>query len=189
MTQPKVKRVLYAALAAVVLALAPSFLGGCTPWATYPAIEGATGAKNPTMQPIPNLMAEGIWHAYVRDRGGDSRDIVFNLPPDTPAIVYESVQKKLGGGRPMTEPGEPAYHVTEVRIRATEAEVDVIRPGDGTPQQVTLFFKQDVIKGYQLARTRAWRYPVSTPWPAYPAVAPEEAHAGASDDAERGDTD
>ena len=59
-------------------------LGGCTMWATYPPIEGAPAIDHPKLSPIPDLMADAIWHAYEED--GQPAPLVFNLPPGTPRV-------------------------------------------------------------------------------------------------------
>ena len=141
-------------------------LAGCTPWATYPPIEGAVSFHNPALEPIPTLMAEAIGHVYLSDeRAGE---LVINLPPDTPAKIYDRVIARLGDGRPMQTDADRAYHVYELRLRANEAEIDVIHPGNGgAPELLTLSFKQELFKGWQLKRTRRWRLHVEAPPPYY----------------------
>ncbi len=140
---------------------------GCTPWATYPPVEGSVDLSDPDLSPIPELMADAIRYTHTRD--GREGEIVFNLPPGTPRSVYQAVIKRLGEGRAMTDPAEVAYHVTEIRVRTLESEVDVIhaRPDDGTPEQMTIAFRQNLLTGFRVERVRAWRYPVDVPPPHY----------------------
>jgi len=161
------------------LALAVS---GCTPWATYPPLEGATGINDPALHPIPDVMGEAIWYVHTQDVDDPANkygggELVFNLPPGTPAAVYDKVVTKLSGdARPMTDPSETAYHVTEIRLRASTAEVDVIHPtASGAPELVTVKLRQQPFSGFGTVDIRRWRYTVSVPAPSYPWVAPEVA--------------
>ncbi|MBT8485089.1 MAG: hypothetical protein HKO59_03195, partial [Phycisphaerales bacterium] len=86
------------------------------------------------------------------------------------------VMDKLGGGSPMRDASQDAYHVTNVRIRTVDAEVDVIRRNDmGDPELLTLTFKQNLLKGYMVQDVRVWRYEVDEPPPYY---VPETMRAG-----------
>jgi len=157
-------------LPAVLLVL----IAGCTPYGTYPPIEGATSLNDPKLAPIPGLMAEALWYAYEHDR--PNAPLVFNLPPGTPASVYDKVTTKLGVEcYAMSQPGEPAYHVVEVRVRGTDAQVDVVQRGpDGRPQLMTVYFQQK-IDGIKVTSARRWRIHVVEPLPHYvpPPVEPE----------------
>jgi hypothetical protein len=141
-------------------------IAGCTPWATYPPIEGAIDISRPGLRPIPDLMASSIWHVY--DSDGRVGQIVFNLPEFTPASVYDSVIVRLDGAEPMRYPDQQAIHVAEVRVRAMEAEVDVIHLGEGgVPELITLGFKKNLLDGYRVASERPWRIRVDMPPPHY----------------------
>jgi hypothetical protein len=166
----------------LVGAIAAAFIcAGCTPWATYPPVEGSVDMSSSSLSPIPELMAEAIWYAHARDGRGD--EIVFNLPEGTPQDVYGRIQKRLEGGRPMREIDEPAYHVVEVRVRTVDSEVDVIHPdNDGNPQQITIAFRQNLLTGFRVERVRVWRYHVEAPPPHYRFPEPEEAEEVAVED-------
>ena len=153
--------------ACTILGWSVLVIAGCTPWATYPPMEGSVGLSDPDLSPIPELMADAIRHIHARD--GQEGEIVFNLPYGTPRSVYQAVIKRLGDGRAMTDPAEVAYHVTEIRVRTFESEVDVIhvRPDDGTPEQMTVSFRQNLLTGFRVERVKAWRYPVHVPPPHY----------------------
>ncbi len=147
-------------------------LCSCTPWATYPPIEGAAALGDPTLEPIPTLMAEAIRYVYDRD-DSEPHEVAINLPPNIPARVYDQVITRLGGGRPMLGPDVNAYHIHAVRLRALEAEVDVIYPGGaGVPEFMTLSFKQDLLKGWYVNRARKWRFRVEVPEPNYVSPGP-----------------
>jgi hypothetical protein len=141
-------------------------VGGCTPWATYPPTDGAVSFNNPAIEPIPTLMTEAIRHAT--DEAEATGTIYFNLPEGTPESVWRKVSERLGDAKALSDPQGPAYHITAVRIRTVEAEVDVIRSGpDIVPQLRTVEFKQQ-IGGWKVVSSREWRIRVEAPEPNYP---------------------
>jgi hypothetical protein len=156
----------------LTLSIAPA---GCTPWATYPPVEGTVELNQPTLQPIPTLMADAIRFAH--DHYAPDHELVINLPPDTPAKVYSEVIAALGEGRPMTAEDETAFHVQTVRVRALTAEVDVIYPRMGHVHELaTIRFRKKVLGRYEVENTRLWRFEVEVPGPNYippPEVEPE----------------
>ncbi len=149
-----------------LLAIAGAGLaGGCTPWATYPPIEGSAGIHDPSMSPIPDAIAQALRFAQFED--GRDGEIVFNLPAGTPPVVYQQVINRLaGGGRPMRDEGERAYHVTQVRVRTVEAEVDIIRrDAGGVPREMTVTVDRNLLSGFFVKDVRYWRYNVEEPPP------------------------
>ena len=165
----------------LLLALA-FFLCGCTPWATYPPIEGAVDISNPALAPIPELMADAV--RYVREQDGEEGEIAINLPEGTPAKVYDAVIERLATARPMQAGEKRAYHVEAVRVRAMDAEVDVIHPGNGgAPELMTVYFNQNLLEGWQVKWHRRWRLRIEAPEAHYvppppPEVEPEAAPEG-----------
>jgi hypothetical protein len=153
---------------------------GCAPWATHPPIQGAAQIGQPHHEPIPSIMAEAIRDTYerrirpARPPAPDTADaadteappeIVFNLPPHTHRRAWEQVAAKLGpNARPMTSPDEPAVHIATVRVRTTQAEVDVIYPRpDGHYQLATLTMRQKAIGRHAVTATRLWRIRAEPP--------------------------
>ena len=159
----------------VLLMTLSMVLAGCTPWATYPPVEGTVELNQPTLQPIPTLMADAI--RFAREHYAPEHALVINLPPDTPAEVYSKVIAALGEGRPMDAADESAFHVQTVRVRALNAEVDVIYPRMGQVHELaTIRFKKKVWGRYEVENTRLWRFAVEPPGPHYvppPEVEPE----------------
>lgn len=149
-------------LAGVLLIL----VTGCSPWGTYPPIDGAASLHEASMAPYPELMAEALWYAYEQDR--PNAPLIFNLPAGTPYTVYDQVTTKLHVEcYAMTSPDQPAYHVAEVRVRGTDSQVDVIHRGpDGRPQLMTVYFEQK-IDGLRVMSSRRWRIHVDEPYPHY----------------------
>lgn len=148
----------------IVLSL---ILAGCTTWATYPPIEeDAVELNNPSLEPIPSLMAEAIRFAYEHYAPG--HELVINLPESTPADVYWKVQEILGTGRPMNATDSTTFGVLEVRVRALDAEVDVIYPRVGTSHEMTtITFHKDLLTYYEVVSSRLWRIRVDQPRPHY----------------------
>jgi hypothetical protein len=158
---------------------------GCTPWATYPPIEGAAGINNPELNPIPEVMAVSIREMHERD--GASGPIVFNLPAGMPERLYHRVAKLIGAGaRPMMNVGEQAYHVCEVRVRGTEAEVDIVHPGPGgSPRLATVACRPTMAHGFEPRSVRPYRFVVDEPLlPNYPGAAAQGDWPGADGAAE-----
>jgi hypothetical protein len=139
---------------------------GCSPWSTFPPIEGAVDIGDPGLEPFPTLMTNAIRYVYQQD--GAQGELVYNLPVGTPWYVYKRVTRRLETARPLLGAAGPAYHVEAVRVRGTEAEVDVIHPGEGdVPQLVTLYMSQHLVEGWRVTRTRYWRIRVEWPEPTY----------------------
>ncbi len=137
---------------------------GCASFSTYPPVEITGGLTNPSFEPLPTLMAESIRFAY-EHYGHGEEDFAINLPEGVPPEIYSRVIRKLGGrGHPMTEPGENAYHVLQIRSRGTEAEVDLVYPRTGSIyEMVTLKFSRRLVEGWVVLSSRLWRIHVDTP--------------------------
>ncbi len=168
-------------IAALLLGLSLVVLTACAPMATFPPVDGSVQLGGASIEPIPTLMAESI--RYAQSRYGDGAGgFAINLPPNTPAKVYETVIARLGRCHPQFDRDEPAYHVTSVRARGLKAEVDLFYPRtDGFYDFVTISFRRDVIRGYEVANTRLWRTDDRPPGPNYRSSA--EATVAAPEDA------
>lgn len=155
------------------LLLASLSLSGCAAWTTYPAIPGALRVGHPEVEPLPTIMAEAV--RYSNERYLKAEEPVFNLPDGVTIHTYESVKRRLRGGKAMREPGEPAVHVREIRVRGADAQVDVVFPrSDGLYQFVTLYMKQRLVNRYEVRDTRLWRIHVQAPQPNYPRFEEEQ---------------
>ena len=158
---------------AAIAGLATLSLGACAPLATYPPTMRTVNPEAAVNEPIPTLIVEAIEYAHTLH--GEVSDIAVNLPAGTSTRLYEKVIARLGGGHPMTDPDEPAYHVTEVRSQGLKGKVDLFFPrDDGTYAFVTLTFRRDLIRGYVHENTRWWDTGDQPPGPGYAAL-PEPA--------------
>lgn len=146
----------------VLLMVLTIVTAGCTPWATYPPVEGTVELNDPALSPMPTLMADAI--SFAREHYAPDHDLVINLPADTAADVYLKVINALGEGRPMTAEDETAFHIQVVRVRGLQAEVEVIYPRMGRVHElVTIRFRKKVLGRYEIDNTRLWRYEVEAP--------------------------
>lgn len=145
-----------------------TILTGCTPWATYPRVEGARELSHPTVEPVPVLMTEAIRWAHATH--GRGRAFSINLPAETPISVYDTVLHRLGGGKPQTEPDEWTYHLLQVRSRGLNGEVDLLYPtaregiATGRYEFITLHLRGGVT-GWSVTTSRIWRIPFDVPAP------------------------
>jgi hypothetical protein len=174
-------------LTGTILLVLAWLLCGCTPWATYPPIEGAVDISNPALAPIPELMADAV--RYVHTLDGGEGEIVLNLPEGTSAKVYDAVIERLGNARPMRPGDTQAYHVEAVRVRGLDAEVDVIHPAaGGVPELMTVYFNQSLMEGWRVKWHRRWRLRIEAPEAHYvPPPLPEEEGEAATGAAEEAD--
>ena len=145
--------------------IAVALMSGCTPWATYPPIEGAMGLSSPDLTPLPDLMSDAIWFTY--QSYGDTGPIAVNLPPDTPPKVYDMVVDRLGGpdtAFPMSSDDLRAYTIVSVSVRTVDAKVVLIHPlQSGEYAESEVEFKQNLISGWYATRQHRWGYDVERP--------------------------
>lgn len=142
---------------AIAVALA---ISGCAATMTYPEYEGAPKA-DPSLQPIPNLMADALKFAH--HRTAPEQELVFNLPPTTPVQVWRGVGKRLGMGRPMTAGDTLVWSIRQVRLSGGRAEVDVVYPTEGIYQLATVHFVGSTAQPYYPTMLQLWLVPVSAP--------------------------
>jgi len=164
--------------AAISFALTAA-LWSCAPFATYPPIDGAVGIDNPVYEPVPTIMADSF--RYVHDRYNAGHDaFAVNLPPGTPAKVYDKVLLKLGTGEPMTDSSQWGYHLVELRSRGLSAEADFVVPRPGAPHALVTLHLEKQFNDYSVKSAKVWNLPVSVPGPNY--VPPPVAEALAQGD-------
>lgn len=148
----------------------------CTPIATYPPIENKAVenySKN-VNEPVITILATAFEYAF--DHFGGMDPIVFNLPKGMSATAYARVSEKLNGALPMTEAGQPAYHVVELRVRGFHADVDMFFPSaSGTYEMATIHLEASLIDKWHVTRDRVWLVPVTEiPSPNDPALLDNE---------------
>ena len=119
-----------AALGVVALAAGALVGGGCAAWGNYPPIGDDYAVNNPNTPPMPTVAAEAVrWVARKYPVDGE---FVVNLPRGMERETAEKVLARIGlPGARLVSPqtvGLPAYHVTKVWVRESQAAVDVLRP-------------------------------------------------------------
>ena len=148
---------------AVICLISLIAAGGCASYATYPPVEMTGKLANPSYEPLPTLMTEAIRFAHDHYGAGED-DFAINLPVGVPHEIYSRVIRKLGMGHPLTDPGEQAYHVLELRIRGMEAEVDLVYPRSNSIYElVTITFSRRLVEGWVVLSSRLWRIRVDVP--------------------------
>ncbi len=157
------------ALAIALICLATA----CAPYATYPPIDGAVGLDNPVYEPVPTLMADALRYAHDRYGTGHA-DFAINLPPGTPAKVYDMVIKKLAAGHPMTDSSEWGYHLIELRSRGFSAEADMVIPRSGAPHALITLHLEKEFNNYTISTAKVWNLPTTVPRPHYTPPPPVE---------------
>ena len=152
-------------VAAGFLSCVVFLLSGCSAWVTYPPIEGAAQIGHHRLEPVPSVMADAIRYIHeTHEPTGET--IVFNLPEGAPPRLFEDIQRRLRNAEILREEGQPAIHVKEIRVRATNAQADVLYPrGDGHYHFVTLYMKQRLLQHYRVENTRLWRIAAGDPPP------------------------
>lgn len=133
---------------------------GCSAAMTYPEYPGAPKA-DPSLQPLPNLMADAI--TFVHGRVCAGSEVVFDLPPNTPKQVWRVVAKRLGNGRVMREGDKAVLYVRQVRLSGGRAEVDVVYPADGIYQLATVHFTGATGQPFYPKMLQLWLVPTDTP--------------------------
>ncbi len=142
---------------AIVAAVA---MTSCTPMMTYPEYAGAPKA-DPSMQPMPNLMADSLKFAH--QRIAPDSELVYNLPPSTPLQVWRGVGSRLEVGRPMTSADTLAWTVRQVRLTGGHAEVDIVYPTEGIYQLATVHFVGSTGQPFYPSMLQLWLVPVEAP--------------------------
>lgn len=187
--QTSLKRPMRIPVGVGLVLLVVCLLDGCAPWVTYPPIEGAAQVGHARLEPVPSIITESIKFSNERFAKMEG-EIVFNLPEGSPPKLYQDVARRLGSARPMSAGDDRAIHVIEVRVRARNAEADVVYArADGHHEMVTLKLHQRLMHHYDVQHSRLWRIHVDPPPAHYPAVAPEPENDAGPASAADGDDD
>lgn len=143
----------------------------CSPIATFPPIETEAATKwgDAARKPVPRIMALVI--NYAHEHYGWTDEIVYNLPEGVGADAYSLVGEMLANATPMTSDGQPAYHITELRVRGLDAEADVVMPTkSGEYQMVTLRLETSPFNPWSVTYDRLWAMPIhDSPSPTFSA--------------------
>ena len=146
-----------------------TILSCCSPIATYPPVEVslAVGFSNASYEPVPTILVTTI--KYAHSRYGGMETVVYNLPEGMLGETYDIVTSRVGDSAPLQNEGEPAYHITELRVRGLKAEADIIFPrAGGGYETATLYLSKSLSNPWRVSRERIWLIPVvQAPAPHY----------------------
>jgi hypothetical protein len=114
----------------LLIAAGIATLAGCGGYSNYPRIQGDTAFNNPNSPDMLGAMQAAI--AWVHERYPVEGPFALNLPEGmSRRRVYLLLDElNIPNARALTpETADlPTYHVARVFVRATNAEVDIVRP-------------------------------------------------------------
>ncbi|MFG0251343.1 MAG: hypothetical protein ACF8NJ_00550, partial [Phycisphaerales bacterium JB038] len=144
-------------LAIVLVTLLAAGLGGCASYVNIPPQPGDTAIHKPDMIPVPELMTDALMWATARYPV--EPPYAVNLPADTPRVTYSNVVERGTRGRGIAMSPEvehlPTYHIAEVRIRGTRAQVDIVLPA-GQGAAATTVTLRSTMSGWRMQDARSW---------------------------------
>jgi len=162
-------------LRSVLCAVASALLlGGCAaPYINIPPLPGNIARANPDATSVRAVEALALGHVIDRWPAPGGR-YAIQLPEGTADITYGWVGSRLaemtGSGpdaevaepaAPVAEVGEdPVYEVVRLRIRASRATVDVIKPALEDERRLVTVYLAMKYSGWFVERSRLWQVPV-----------------------------
>jgi hypothetical protein len=160
-------------LAALVLA------GGCVSYATYPAVPKNTALNDPNTPAMSDVMLTGLRYVAMKYPPGASGDptevqpepteptFAVNLPPGISPRAYERITGLVGNGAvPLTPETShlPIYHVTYLRVRGDQAQINILRPVTELPPTPAGTPVMQEIKLQLRGGLRPWKVITSREW-------------------------
>jgi hypothetical protein len=166
-------------LATALLAAALLLLqSACAALSTYPPVAGGN-PLTPGLPPVPEVMAKALIYAHART--GEGEPLLFNLPEGISPGVWASVAQTintanrplgLAEARPMLAGDRRVWSVSQVRVRAFKAEVDVVYLDREVYQMATVHLASQPMRGYQAEYLQRWMIPIDAPSPHWPGAKP-----------------
>ncbi len=149
---------LFAAFFGIIISLT----GGCASLVSYPTDSGGRPA-DVFMTPCPEIMATAL--KYAQADLGRQGALVWNLPPDTDALVWGKVARLLPSDARVMGPGdESALTINKLRLDGGRASVDVVyRTGEGVWQLATVHLEGAWGHTYRASYLQRWVRPESAP--------------------------
>ena len=96
-------------------------LSACTPWATWPRIEGSPSLSTPTYHPIPRLCVLSV--GAIREELGDESPLVINQLPGLNEKEAEEFMVNFPGATTLTEAGHVPLDVGSGSCGRSRVEV------------------------------------------------------------------
>lgn len=141
-------------------------LHSCATWATYPPVEGDAAVADPNVHPLPTVIETALVRVFnrypvdgrftINFPEGMDRDRAQRVARD----AAERAPSPMGPALTVGEPGwddAPLYHVSELRIRADRAEVEILRPvAEADAHQPVTVRLLGGVNGWITTSTRTW---------------------------------
>jgi hypothetical protein len=145
---------------ASILILTALSLGGCGAYVNIPAQKGDV-ATNDINAPAIRVVMIAACKAALTDIGLSGPAQIV-LPAGATVLTYETIVPKISETAHFSKDGvlgeDPVLKLEQVRTRATDAEVDFIRPvGGDLKQLVTVYLKWAPMSGWGVSHIRVWR--------------------------------
>jgi hypothetical protein len=120
-----------------------ALVAGCVSYATYPAVPQNTALNDPNTPAMSDVMLAGLRYVAVKYPPGGRPDpltepapapgptFAVNLPPGISPKGYERIVGLVGNGAVALTPETshlPIYHVTYMRVRGDQAQINILRP-------------------------------------------------------------
>jgi hypothetical protein len=147
-----------AALTLVACARVPS------PYVNIPSQKGDVAMHDPNRRGVRLVMLRSL--EYVLAERPLDQPFQVMLPTGTSAQAYAEILPQLNDNAMWASDGQtrglPIVAVTQVRIRGTSAEVDVVRPSfpqadQPSAQTVTVHLNYNPVDSWYAVRLREWR--------------------------------
>jgi hypothetical protein len=138
--------------------------GGCTPYVNIPPNEGDFASHDPNRETVQDVIVAASRAALAESPVDQPFHVI--LPPGTLPLTYDQTLPKISPHAVWASEGAPEgapfMEIRQVRIRGSNAEVDIIRPfsvadPEGFQHVVTVTLKWDAVAKWQAERLRAWR--------------------------------
>lgn len=146
----------------VLLTLTGLLMLGCQPYVNIPKQAGDSASHNPDSRTVRDVEVVAVRAAM--EQGDVPRPLQLLLPENTSRLTYAAVANALGDIVVVADDDEetPAAQgvifVKGIRIRANDADVDIVRPTeDGHDQLVTVRLTFTIPSGWHSAGVRVWR--------------------------------
>lgn len=138
-------------------------LSGCATWVNIPPHAGDAAIHDPNEETVRHVEAAAL-RAALADKPAD-QDVQIVLPPGTLPLTYDTILPRISpsamwSSRGISE-GMTVVEVKEIRIRGSQAAVDVIRPWDykvpeSGRQLMTVDLGWDPVSKWQVKRVVSW---------------------------------
>ncbi len=145
----------------VALAIICLLALGCQPYVNIPPQEKDTASHNPNGKTVRTVLTKAV--RYAIDEAGITEPVQVMLPANTEKLTYAQILNAIGDQAvsPFEEDVPSVVGIVfakGVRIRGTQAEVDIARPvGNGVDQLITVYLDWRPLNGWEAFRVHVWR--------------------------------